>query len=311
VAALTRCKNQLLVDELVAQVRSAAADAGIDVDLDALVDRRALYAALSALVDLGVLHERDGDLEHWAEQHTASLLDVRRDRLGLLIAAPLGASSNLDELLDVAVLPSAAGGARVAIRRRLVESPVVSVDELTEDQAEWWRRNRNREREWFRDKLGLELELRAEGAAAIDPDGELSDIEFPGGGSTKHLALLLLERVVEQLRDDARSSVATDRIWRLAPAELVASSTAEVLAEWGPGLKREYRDNAEAAFVDAQALLVAVGLVRVAAEGSGSAGAWLVHAAGARYTARAELAEPTPDRQPSLFDDDQAGQDLQ
>ncbi|HEX8134378.1 MAG TPA: DUF2398 family protein, partial [Actinomycetes bacterium] len=281
-----------------------AADAGIDVDLDAIVDRRALYAALRALVDLGVLAERDGDLEHWAEQHTASLLDVRRDRLGLLVAAPLGASASPDELLDAAALPSAAGGARVAIRRRLAESPVVSVDELTEEQAEWWRRNRNREREWFRDKLGLELELRAEGAAAIDPDGELSDIEFPGGGSARHLALLLLERVVEQLRDEARGSAAADRIWRLAPAEVVACATTEVLAEWGSGLKREYRDNADAAFADAQTLLVAVGLVRMGAEG-----AWQVHAAGARYTARAELAEPTPDRQPSLFDDDQSGED--
>lgn len=292
VAALTRCKNQLLVDELVAQVRSAAADAGIDVDLDAIADRRALYAALSALVDFGVLAERDGDLEHWAEQHTASLLDVRRDRLGLLVAAPLGASASPDELLDAAALPSAAGGARVAIRRRLVESPVLSVGELTEDQAEWWRRNRNREREWFRDKLGLELELRAEGAVAIDPDGELSDIEFPGGGSVKHLALLLLERVVEQLREGARGSAAPDRVWQLAPAELVASATTEVLAEWGSGLKREYRDNADVAFADAQALLVAVGLVRVSSEG-----AWLVHAAGARYAARAELAEPAPTAQ--------------
>ena len=88
-AALTRGKGQLLVDELVAQVRSAAVDAGLDVDLDAIADRRALHAAFAALVELGVLHERDGDLEHWAEQRTASLLDVRRDRLALLVAAPL------------------------------------------------------------------------------------------------------------------------------------------------------------------------------------------------------------------------------
>ena len=140
--------------------------------------------------ELGVLHERDGDLEHWAEQRTASLLDVRRDRLALLVAAPLAGVEDPDELLDVAALPSAAGGARVAVRRRLVESPVLSTDELTDEQAEWWRRNRNREREWFRDRLGLELELRAEGAVAVDPEGELTDVEFPGAGSARQLALL-------------------------------------------------------------------------------------------------------------------------
>lgn len=299
VAALTRCKGQLLVDELVAGVRFAAADAGIDVDLDAIADRRALHAALSALVEFGVLAERDGDLEHWAEQRTASLLDVRRDRLALLVAAPLSHVESPGELLDVAALPSAAGGARVAIRRRLVESPVLSADELTEEQAEWWRRNRNREREWFADRLGLDLELRAEGAVAVDPAGELSDVEFPGGGSTRQLALLLLERLAEALRPQARESPAPQRVWRSAPAAAVAQACAEVLADWGAGLKRAYREDGDVALAEARDVLVAMGLVRPAEDGS-----WLVHAAGARYVARASIVESAPGRQPA-----RAGQD--
>lgn len=299
VAALSRCKGQLLVDELVAQVRSAAVDAGLDVDLDAVADRRALHAALSALVDLGVLHERDGDLEHWAEQRTASLLDVRRDRLALLVAAPLGGARTPDDLLDTAALPSAAGGARVAVRRRLVESPVLSVESLTEDQAEWWRRNRNREREWFADRLGLDLELRAEGAVAIDPDGELTDVEFPGGGSARQLALLLLERLADDLRPAAREATAPERVWRRVGAEVVASTLGEVLAEWGAGMRKEYREDAVAALADARAVLVAAGLVRLDPDGT-----WLLHAAGARYTVRASIAQPAAGRQPSLFEED-------
>ncbi|WP_214368709.1 TIGR02678 family protein [Pseudonocardia sp. H11422] len=299
VAALTRSKGQLLVDELVAQVRSAAVDAGLDIDLDAIADRRALYAALSALVDLGVLNERDGDLEHWAEQRTASLLDVRRDRLALLVAAPLAGVRSRDYLLDTAALPSAAGGARVAVRRRLVESPVLSADELTEEQGEWWRRNRNREREWFADRLGLDLELRAEGAVAIDTDGELTDQEFPGGGSARQLALLILERLAERLRAAAREATGPDRVWRRAGPDLVATTSAQVLGEWGAGLKREYRDDTDAAVADARSVLVAAGLVRVAPDG-----AWLVHAAGARYTVQASIAEPAPGGQPSLFEEE-------
>ena len=80
-AALTRCSTQLLVDELVAEVRSAAADTDLAVDLDTTGDRRALASALLVLLDLGVLVERDGDLVRWAEGADAtSLLDVRRDR---------------------------------------------------------------------------------------------------------------------------------------------------------------------------------------------------------------------------------------
>ncbi len=298
IAALSRGKSQLLVDELVAQVRSAAVDAGLDVDLDAIADRRALYAAFSALVDVGVLHERDGDLEHWAEQRTASLLDVRRDRLALLIAASLGGVRGADELLDVAALPSAAGGARVAVRRRLVETPVLSIDELTEEQAEWWRRGRNRERDWFSERLGLDLELRAEGAVAVDPAGELSDLEFPGGGSARQLALLLMERLAEALRPAARESAAADRVWRRAAPELVAAASAEVLAEWGAGFKKSHRQDTAAALTEARAVLVAMGLVRVEKDG-----AWLVHAAGARYTVRASITEAGAGGQPSLFEE--------
>lgn len=299
IAALGRSKGQLLVDELVAGVRSAAVDAGIEVDLDAIADRRALYAALSVLVELGVLHERDGDLEHWAEQHSASLLDVRRDRLALLVSAPLGGIGGPDALLDSAAEPasalsSAAGGARVAVRRRLVESPVLSADELTEEQTEWWRRNRNREREWFADRLGLELELRAEGAIAVDPDGELSDVEFPGGGSARQLALLVLERLADQLRAAAREGTPPERIWRRAAPETVDVALRDVLAEWGAGLKKEHREDAAAAFADARAVLVDAGLVRVEPDG-----AWRVHAAAARYTARPRIVGPSGT--PSLF----------
>jgi len=298
-AALTRSKGQLLVDELVAQVRSAAVDAGLDVDLDAIADRRALHAALSALVELGVLHERDGDLEHWAEQRTASLLDVRRDRLALLVAAPLAGVEDPDELLDVAALPSAAGGARVAVRRRLVEAPVLSTDELTDEQAEWWRRGRNREREWFRDRLGLDVELRAEGAVAVDPEGELTDVEFPGAGSARRLALLVLEGLADRLRAGAREAAAEQRVRRRAGPELVAAVSSEVLTTWGAGFKREYRDDAAAALTAARSVLVAAGLVRLDPDG-----AWLVHAAGARYAVRAWITEGSPGGQPSLFEEE-------
>lgn len=298
VAALTRCKGQLLVDELVAEVRSAATDAGVDVDLDSIADRRALHAGLLTLVELGVLAERDGDLEHWADQRTLSLLDIRRERLTMLVSAPLGAASSLDELLDVAALPSASGGARVAVRRRLVESPVLSQTDLTEEQAEWWRRNRNREREWFRDRFGLDVELRAEGALATDPHEELSDVTFPGPGSTRHVALLWLERLVAAAKDDARAADLSDRVWRHVTHAVVVAAVAEVLADWGSGFKREHREDAARASADASRLLEATGLVRIDPDGG-----WWVHAAAARYSARPALSVAAATGEASLFDD--------
>ncbi|MFR9806677.1 TIGR02678 family protein [Pseudonocardia sp. RS010] len=298
VAALTRSKGQLLVDELVAQVRSTAADAGIEVDLDAIADRRALHAALSALVELGVIHERDGDLEHWADQRTASLLDVRRERLALLVSASVAGMSSPEDLLDAAALPSAVGGARVAVRRTLVETPVLSADQLTEDQAEWWSRSRNREREWFVETVGLDLELRAEGAVAVDPDGVLTDVAFPAGGSARHLALLLLERLVALLREPARQAAVTDRVWRRVPADALAATAREVMAEWGAGLRKDHREDPDLALAEARDVLIGAGLVRLRADGG-----WQVHAAAARYAVSAAITEPVGDQR-SLFEEE-------
>lgn len=298
IAALTRCKEQLLVDELVNEVRSAAADAGIDVDLDVIGDRRALHSALMVLLRLGVLHERDGDLGRWAEDRKVqSLLDVERERLRLLVAAPLSRMDSPDALLDEAALPSAAGGARVAVRRGLVESPVLSVTDLPPDQAEWWARNRNREREWFRDRLGLEVELRAEGAVAIDPDGELSDDDFPGGGSAKHFALLLLERLVAYAGEGTAELDVADRVWRPVPIDAVQAAVSELLTTYRRALKKDHRDNPVLLQAEALAVLRGFGLVRVTGEG------WLIHAAAARYAARPTIAEAAPTGETSLFEE--------
>jgi uncharacterized protein (TIGR02678 family) len=284
-AALTQARQQLLVDELVAAIRSAAAEAGLDVDLDQIGDRRALYAALVALIRYGVLHERDGDLERWtADGRTLTLLDVRRDRLSLMISAPLAGSATPDQLLETAALPSAAGGARVAIRRQLTESPILSAAGLPAEYAEWWRRNRNREREWFRDRFGLELELRSEGAIAVDPEDELTDVSFPGGGSAKHFALLLLSALVGVAR--ARGAEEPDRTWTVIPGDEADAVSAEVFRTWSKWLKREHQERPGLVHEEALALLASLGLIE-----RGGSGALRVHAAAARYAPQAAAAE--------------------
>lgn len=303
VAALSRLKSQLLVDELVAAVRTAAVEAGVDVDLDTIADRRALHAALMALVELGVLSERDGDLDHWAEGRTQSLLDVNRDLLGLLVSAPLGSIESVTDLLEPPPVPSSAGGARIAIRRHLVESPVLTVDELPDDHAEWWRRNRNREREWFLEQLGLELELRAEGALAVDPAEDLTDVDFPGRGATSHLALLLLEAMAAEVAsagvDAARDGTAA---WRPVSGARVNELAGSLVAQWSSGLRRDQREDPSAARRQALELLGSLGLVRAAPKSPGSGDGWLVHAAAARYRPVARLTQRAGTGERSLFE---------
>ncbi|TWP38551.1 TIGR02678 family protein [Leekyejoonella antrihumi] len=297
VAALGRTRSQLLIDELVAQVRSAAADAGVDVDLDAIADRRALHSALVALIDLGVLSERDGHVDDWIEGRKDTLLDVHRDRLGVLVAAPLGGCDSADEVVAVASVPSAAGGARVAVRRTLTERPMLSTEDLTEEQREWWRRNRNREREWFQAALGLEVELRAEGAMAIDPDGDLTDLTFPGPGSAKHYALLLLAGVVDEIRATL-GKTAYGQAWVPQPAAVVQRVGDEVFASWRDGFRKAHREDPAALHREALDVLRDAGLIRW------EHGSVLVHAAAARYAPRPTLVEASSTGMPSLFDEE-------
>ncbi|GAB7006863.1 hypothetical protein JCM18899A_43360 [Nocardioides sp. AN3] len=296
-AALLRARRQVMVDELVAGVRSAAVDAGVDVDLDSITERRALHSALLALIDIGVLSERDGDLEHWAERQTASLLDIHRDRLAVLLSAPMSGVITPEELLEVASVPSSAGGARVAVRRLLAERPVLSVEDLTDEQEGWWRRNREREREWFRRVLGLDLELRAEGAVAIDSGGDLTDLVFPGAGSARHLALLLLGELVEILRA-ATGKELEGVTWGRVAASTARSAADRIVVTWRKGLRKAYQEDPNAAYADAVGILEAAGLVRQ------EESSLLVHAAAARYAPRPELIT-APGGQRSLFEEDE------
>ena len=298
-AALTQARRQLMVDELVAAVRSAAVDAGVDVDLDAVTDRRALHSALVALVDLGVLSERDGDLEHWVERRTESLLDVHRDRLAVLLSAPVAGCEGPDDLLEVAAVPSAAGGARVAVRRWLAEQPVLSTEDLTDEQREWWRRNREREREWFRRWLGLDLELRAEGAIAIDPGGELTDRPFPSSGSARHFALLLVGELVEELRT-GRGDELHGTAWADVAMSTARRAADRIFSTWRRGLRKDHRENPDGVFEEAVDVLVDAGLVRKDPNGL------LVHSAAARYAPRPELLAAGPSGERSLFEEDDA-----
>lgn len=311
-AALARCRDQLMIDELVGEVRGAIAEAELEIDLDAPADRRALYAALMALIEFGVLRERDhdgGGLERWVTDSLArSLLDVDRDRLRLLPAASVTDASSPADLLDTAALPSAAGGARVAVRRRLLESPVMTTAELTEEQAEWWRRNRNREQERLGELFGVELELRAEGALVIDPEDELSDVTFPGKGTAKQFALLLVERLARWCAEHGAGGP-----WHRVPAVVVAGELDALASEYRTYLNKAHRATPHTLHDDVRGVLTAVGLVRVepvAPDGSvgpddggphdPAGGAWLVHAAASRYAPQPEVVESRA-AQPSLF----------
>lgn len=194
--------------DLVEQVRTAAAEADIDL-ADDTTGRRALVAVLQWMITLGLAAELHAHVDTYAHDATAdAVLKVRPDRIALLPLPALVGPATTTELLTRAERRSSA---RQWMRCRLVEDPVLYRDDLTE--AEWGelRRRQGEEERILDEMMGLRLEARAEGVAAVDPDGTLAEQRFPAGGTVGHAALLLLE--VLRPDDDADARPDTPTPW--------------------------------------------------------------------------------------------------
>ncbi|MFC4561638.1 TIGR02678 family protein [Nocardiopsis mangrovi] len=196
-AVLSGGGGQLLLSSLVADVRAAGAEAGLDLG-GGIVDRRALAAALRHLIGLGVLSETDGSVSPWADDaEREALLTVDAELLGHLVAAPLARIVRPEAAED----PGA--DERHAVRRRIVEDPVVPYTEVAPAGREWLRANLRQEAHLLEELTGLRLEARAEGVLAVDPEGYLTDRVFPGTGTVARIALLAADELLHEAHSGA------------------------------------------------------------------------------------------------------------
>jgi uncharacterized protein (TIGR02678 family) len=200
-AVLLTCPEQVLLSQLVADIRTAAVEAGIELgDAQRPSERRALGAALRQMVAWTALREDQGTVAGYAEDDQAeALLTVNRDIVAHLMATPPGRATTPADFVAQAAAPGP-GGSRHKVRRRLCEEPVTYVDDLTAADRAWLRREQRRDERSFLDYVGLQAELRAEGAALLDPDERLTDVSFPGSGTVAQAALLTIGSLVERLR---------------------------------------------------------------------------------------------------------------
>ena len=219
-----RSGEQILLSALVEQLRADGATAGIAID-DTLGERRALVAAVDQLIEWGVLFETDGSVAAWGERREEALLTVNRSLLPHIVARPLGGMEGPEDMW--AVDQDAREQPRPALRRRLAEHPLTRRENLTEGETDALSRERREITRALDDSFGLTLEVRLEGALAYDPDDELTDVEFPGQGTVRQAALLLLDALIDTLRPEAGATVRVDGVLVpgiLAPWDTVAEN---------------------------------------------------------------------------------------
>ena len=198
--------EQILISALVDQIRADAAEQSITVT-DGISDRRQLVTALRLLVSWGVVAETDGSLSAWGERpEDEALLSINRALLIHLLPSPLHQFETAEDTWS----QRQPEPPRRRLRQRLVENPAVFRAELPDDELDVLSRERHELARQLDENFGLVLEVRAEGVLAYDPSGTLTDLDFPGSGSAKQAALLLLDELATALPPSGESLVLVD-----------------------------------------------------------------------------------------------------
>ena len=126
-------------------------------------------------------------------------------------------------------------------------------------------RDRNEVARHLDENFGLVLEVRAEGVLAYDPSGTLTDLDFPGSGSAKQAALLLLDELTAAApsRPTAESSVLVDGVelpGSLVPWPRVDQALTSLLDRYRTAWKNSYGQSLDVLRGDVVELLTALRL---------------------------------------------------
>ncbi|MFE6050334.1 DUF2398 family protein [Kitasatospora sp. NPDC056446] len=214
---------------------------------DLAADPADLDLALAALAGWQVL----GDLPA-GPADDSFVLTVDRE---LARAVPVGPPALADDADDL-IRRAAEAEPATAVRRLLAETPAVLAADLPEGHRTWLDEHRLSGPAVLADFLGLEAELRAEGVALLDPAAELTDLALPGVGTLAQAALLLVERLVEEVRPLPGETTEGDVP---IPDALIDGVLGDIADEFG--LPARYLSDRTALRRDALDLLLRLGLI--------------------------------------------------
>ncbi|MCK9925508.1 TIGR02678 family protein [Frankia sp. AgPm24] len=217
-ASLERADNQITLGSLADDVMMGCAapelaEAGIRFSLDSRDERADLVAAVRVLLDLGVLRRVAGDETTFTAGTGDALYDLDRRALsGMLVTrrgpstvSDIPGSADVDGRLAAVVEELTADtddarnlARRQALTRRLLDDPVIYYADLDEGERAYLSSQRVALTRRITEATGLVAEVRAEGIAMVDPDGDLTDTRMPEDGTDGHATLLLAEHLARE-----------------------------------------------------------------------------------------------------------------
>lgn len=185
--------------------------AGFELDLRSQSHRRDLVCVMRLLNELQILTRLDGDDTLYLRGDGDCLYRVDHALLAATLNVARGPSmideGSLSQRMQALQALARPEGEEPRSRelqyrlvRRMLDDSVVYQDDLNEHEIEYLRFQRARLIRELEEATGLAAEVRLEGLALLDPDGDLSDFRLPEQGTRGHAVLLVAEWLAERLR---------------------------------------------------------------------------------------------------------------
>lgn len=238
-AALERSDRQVTLGRLAEGIRGALAadtafaDSGVLWSLETAAERRDFVQVVRLLLELGVLRRVQGNEECFiGDRESDVLYGVVRPVLTVLLASRRSPSliteqdfaRRLQTLVTDTAVPDTPEARNRATRswmvRRLLDDPVMYYEDLDNESRAYLDRQRTFILRELVEATGLEAEVRAEGLALVDLEGDCTDLGLPEEGTEGHLTILLAGWLATTLKEGSQRRATVEAV-RLQTAKLI------------------------------------------------------------------------------------------
>lgn len=210
-ACLERCERQTTLGKIATELQqliredTGFAQAGITLDLKLRESRKDLVHVMLFLLNIGVITRLHGDENQYISSDEGdALYNVYQPALASILNVKRGPSliqsSSLEgriAALIVETLPETESSwnrhLRLQLTRKLIDNPVLYYAELEESEKAYLDGQRHSILKNIEEGTGLIAEIRKEGIALVDEDGDFTDLDLLAEGTEGHFTLLLAE----------------------------------------------------------------------------------------------------------------------
>jgi uncharacterized protein (TIGR02678 family) len=207
-------------------------------DMASYDHRRDLIYAIRLLIERGVLRRLEGNEKDFLDRVETSdvLYDINRPVLASILNVSRSASvldqieSEKEKSLATRVASLVdESSIRARLIRTLLDDPVLYFDDLNEEERLYFENHRSYLLREICEATGLVAEVRREGVALVDGDGNLSDVWLPDESPDGALSLELIQWLAERYTTNPQHAIPISALEEVCPESVPGSLIPDAL----------------------------------------------------------------------------------